>query len=284
MAGVRATVHGAISIVNAIATRKGATLGIGLEVSVTAEAAPGHGIVLKSRDENLSSRLVRRTVERTVPGRLLRSNRIILRLESEIPTGYGLKSSSAISSAVALACSGLFQTRMSDRQILLAGVRASIETRVSITGAYDDACACYYGGFNVTDNARLKRVHSEDAPSGLAAVIFVPKKRRRGNLKNLKRLSGVFGNAWGFALKSRYWEAMTMNGLATSAVLDTDPAIIASLLENGAYGASMSGNGPAIAAVTRKGTESRVKKAFAGLEGRTIISGISNSGAVLREV
>ena len=32
---------------------------------------------------------------------------------------------------------------------------------VSITGAYDDACSCYYGGFNVTDNAKKKRMSFE---------------------------------------------------------------------------------------------------------------------------
>lgn len=284
MARVRATVHGAVSIVNAIATRKGATLGIGLQVNVTAEARPGRGIMLESDDGNLSSRLVNRTVERIVPKRDLESNKISLTLHSGIPTGYGLKSSSAISSAVALACAKIFRPRLSDRQILMAGVNASIESRVSITGAYDDACSCYYGGFNVTDNARKKRIHSERGPADLNAVIFIPRKRKRGNLKNLKTLSAVFERAWEFARESRYWEAMIMNGLATSTILDSDPGIIARLLESGAYGASISGNGPAIAAIAKRNNVSSTKKIFDGLEGYTMVSRINNRKAEVHEV
>ncbi len=284
MARVRATVHGAISLVNAMATRKGATLGIGLRVAVTAESGPGSGIVMESGDRNLSSRLVKRTVEAVVPRRDLESRRISLSLDSEIPAGYGLKSSSAISSAVALACAGIFRPGLSDRQVLLAGVNASIASRVSVTGAYDDACACYYGGFNVTDNAGRKRVRAERGPANLAAVIFVPRNRKRGNTKNLKALSAAFGNAWDLARRSRYWDAMVVNGLATSAALGSDPGLIPRLLENGAYGASVSGNGPAIAAVVKKGGERRIRRVFGGLEGRTISSGISNRKAEVHEV
>lgn len=283
MTRVQATVHGAISIVNAIATKKGATLGIGLQVRVLAESKPGRGIKLESNNRNLSSRLVNKTVEKIVSKRYLESNRISLHLDSEIPTGYGLKSSSAISSAVALACAKIFKPNLPNRQILLAGVQASIESRVSITGAYDDACSCYYGGFNVTDNSKNKRIRYERGPTNLEAVIFVPKKRR-GDLRNLKSLSAVFESAWEHARRSKYWEAMIMNGLATSATLGSDPQLIAKLLENGAYGASVSGNGPAIAAVTKKSNESEIKKIFESLEGYTIISKINNRKAIVREV
>lgn len=284
MTKVQATIHGAISLVNALATKKGATLGIGLKVTVTAESSSGRGIVLESRDRNFSSRLINKTVKKIVSKRNLDLNKITLTLNSEIPTGYGLKSSSAISSAVALACAKIFRPTLSDQQILLAGVRASIESKVSITGAYDDACSCYYGGFNVTDNAKNQRVHSEKAPTNLVAVVFVPYNRKRGNLKNMKKLSTIFGHAWQFALESKYWEAMIMNGLAASAIVNSDPTIIAKLLENGAFGASMSGNGPAIAAVTKNTNKLKIKKIFDELEGYTIISKINNKKAEVHEV
>ena len=82
----------------------------------------------------------------------------------------------------------IFKPKFTDQQILLAGVDASIESKVSITGAYDDACSCYYGGFNVTDNAKKKRIHFEKGPVNMIAVIFIPKNRKRGNLKKLKNL------------------------------------------------------------------------------------------------
>ena len=284
MAKAKATVHGAVSIVNAIANQKGATLGIALKVEATVEKSPGKGISIQSENKSLSSRLINKTVEKIVSKKELEQNKITITLDSEIPTGYGLKSSSAISSAIALACAKIFKPKFTDQQILLAGVDASIESKVSITGAYDDACSCYYGGFNVTDNAKKKRIQFEKGPSNLVAVIFIPKNRKRGNLKKLKILSSVFENAWELARKTNYWEAMIINGLATSSILNSDPKIITDLIEKGALGASVSGNGPSIAAIVKKENESAIKKVFSTLEGNIIVSKISNKKAEVHEV
>lgn len=284
MAKAKATVHGAVSLVNAIANQKGATLGIELKVEATVETSPGKGISIQSENKSLSSRLINKTVEKIVSKKDLEQNKISVTLDSEIPTGYGLKSSSAISSAIALACAKIFKPKFTDQQILLAGVEASIESKVSITGAYDDACSCYYGGFNVTDNAKKRRIQFEKAPSNLIAVIFIPKNRKRGNLKKLKILSSTFKNAWELSKKASYWDAMIINGLATSPILNSDPKIITDLIEKGALGASVSGNGPSIAAITKKENESAIKKVFSTLEGNIIISKISNKKAEVHEV
>ena len=284
MTKVKAVVHGAVSVVNAIANRKGATLGISLLVEATVENSPGKGIVIQSKNKTISSRLINKTVEKILTKKELEKNKITIRLESEIPTGYGLKSSSAISSAVALACGKIFKPKMTDQQILLAGIDASIETKVSITGAYDDACSCYFGGFNVTDNSKKKIVHTEKIPSNLSAIIFVPKNRKRGNVKKLKTLSSVFGNAWDLARKAEYWKAMTINGLATSAILNSDPKIIINLIEKGALAASISGNGPAIAAMVKKENEQNVKKVFSALDGNIIVSKVNNKKAEVYEL
>ena len=284
MAKAKATVHGAISLVNAIANKKGATLGIELKVEATVETSPGKGISIQSENKSLSSRLINKTIEKIVSKKDLEQNKITVTLDSEIPTGYGLKSSSAISSAIALACAKIFKPKYTDQQILLAGVDASIESKVSITGAYDDACSCYYGGFNVTDNAKKKRIQFEKGPANLIAVIFIPKNRKRGNLKKLKILSSIFENAWELSRKANYWDAMIINGLATASILNSEPKIITDLIEKGALGASVSGNGPSIAAITKKENESAIKKVFSTLEGNIIVSKISNKKAEVHEV
>ena len=284
MAKVKATVHGAVSLVSAIANKKGATLGISLKVEAIVETSEGKGIVIQSENKSLSSRLINKTIEKIVSKKDLEKNKIVITLTSEIPTGYGLKSSSAISSVVALACAKIFKPKLTDKQILLAGVDASIETKVSITGAYDDACSCYYGGFNVTDNGKRNRMQFEKIPSNLSAVIFIPKNRKRGNLKRLKILSPIFNNAWELANKKMYWEAMTINGLATSSILNSDPKIIVDLIDKGALGASVSGNGPSIAAIVKKENISNVKKIFSNLEGSIIVSKINNKKAEVHEL
>jgi shikimate kinase len=114
-------------------------LGISLTVEAIVETSPGKGITIQSKNKTLSSRLINKTIEKIVSKKDLEQNRIAINLESEIPTGYGLKSSSAISSAVALACAKIFKPNMTvalacakifkpnmtDQQILLAGVDAS---------------------------------------------------------------------------------------------------------------------------------------------------------------
>jgi shikimate kinase len=284
MSKVKASMHGAVSIVNAIATGKGATLGISLGIEAIVETQSGKGIVFENKESNLSSRLIRNVVETSVPKSELEKNKITIFVKSEIPSGYGLKSSSAISSVISLACAKLFRPKATDLEILRDGVHASIKSKVSITGAFDDACACYFGGFVVTDNTNIKIIKSEKASEDLTAVIFIPKSRRRGNIKKLKTLSGVFSQAWDLANKSEYWNAMILNGLATSAILGSDPKILTDLLENGSLGASVSGNGPSIAAVVKNDKVSNIKKTFSSLEGSIIVSPINNKKAEVHEV
>ena len=281
---VSATVNGAISIVNAIATGKGAALGISKKVNVEIEASEGSGIIIESKNKQLSSRLINRVIEKIVPKNELSKTKFRVYLNSEIPTGYGLKSSSAISSAVAMGCAKLFKPKMNDFEILSSGVDASIETKVSLTGAYDDACACYYGGFVVTDNYKRKIICSEHCQTDISAIIFIPKSRKRGNVKKLGTLSSVFEEAWNIAKGSDYWNAMKINGLATSIILNSDPKIIFKLIEEGALGASVSGNGPSIAAIGKKNILPKLAKIFSTLEGNTMITSINNKKAEVHEL
>src|SRR5207249_10898427 len=240
---------------------KGATLGISLGIEATITTESGKGIFFENRESNLSARLIRAVLDTSVPKSELEQKKLRISVKTEIPSGYGLKSSSAISSVISLACAQLFKPKATDLEILRDGVHASIQSKVSITGAFDDACACYFGGFAVTDNTNIKIIKSEKAPDDLSAIIFVPKSRRRGNVKKLRTLENVFAQAWELASKSEYWNAMTLNGLATT-ILGSDPRIITELIESGALGASVSGNGPAIAAVAKNDRISNVKRVF----------------------
>jgi len=281
---VRATIHGAISIVNAIAIGKGATLGISKKVNVEMEATNGNGIVIEIQNKPMKSRLINRVIQKIIPKNEFSKTKLRISLDSEIPTGYGLKSSSAISTVVAMASAKLFKPKMTDFEILNAGVDASIETKVSLTGAYDDACACYYGGFIVTDNYKKKIVRSEKCLNRVSAIIFIPKSRKRGNFRKLRMSSSTFEQAWNLAKKSDYWNAMILNGLATSPILSFEPKIIPKLIENGALGASVSGNGPSIAAIVRNDSISKIKKVFSSLDGSTTVSEINNKKAEVHEV
>ena len=185
---------------------KVAPLGIDTFVETTLTKKQGTGIHITSENKTISSRLINKVIENMIPKKILENTRLDLDFRSNIPTGYGLKSSSAISSAVVLSCAKAFGKTMTDEEILKLGAKASIQTKVSITGAYDDACACYFGGFNVTDNLRMKLVHRELGPKELQAIIFLPKSRKRGNLKKLKEFKNAFEKSWETGKKFRLLE------------------------------------------------------------------------------
>ena len=281
---VKSVVHGAVSLVNAIATGSGAAVGIDTFVKTTLEVKAGTGIYITSDNKTISSRLINKVIQNSVPKKQLEKIRLELDFQSNIPTGYGLKSSSAISTAVSMACSKAFQRKFTDKKILKIGVESSIQTKVSLTGAYDDACACYYGGFNVTNNYKRNLVLRRPAPNNLQAIIFLPKSRKRGNLKKLKNFKPAFEKAWELAKNGDYWNASILNGIATSSILNSNPELIFKLIEKGAIGATISGNGPSIMAITKKGHNSNIKKEFSSLEGNIIISNINNKKAEVNEV
>ncbi|MBT3861946.1 MAG: shikimate kinase, partial [Nitrosopumilus sp.] len=82
MAKVKATVNGAVSLVNAIANKKGATLGISLKVEVVMETSKGKGITIQSENKSLSSRLINKTIEKIVSKKDLEKNKIAITLNS----------------------------------------------------------------------------------------------------------------------------------------------------------------------------------------------------------
>jgi len=284
MTQVVSKVFGAVSIVNAIATGKGSTLGIDTFVEITLTKKEGKGIHITSENKSISSRLINKLIENMIPKKILDDTRLELDFKSNIPTGYGLKSSSAISSAVVLSCAKAFGKTMSDDEILKLGAKTSIQTKISITGAYDDACACHFGGFNVTDNSKMRLLHREIAPKDLQAIIFLPKSRKRGNLKKLKEFKDAFEKSWQLAKNSDYWNAAILNGIATSSILNSEPNLIMKLMEKGALCATISGNGPSIMAITDRKNKSRVQKEFSGLDGKIMISNINNKKAYVHEL
>ncbi|MBC8250780.1 MAG: shikimate kinase [Candidatus Nitrosopelagicus sp.] len=284
MMTVVAKVYGAVSIVNAIATGKGCTLGIDTFVETTLTKKQGTGIHITSENKTISSRLINKVIENIIPKKVLEITKLELDFRSNIPTGYGLKSSSSISSAVALSCAKAFGITMTDEEILKLGAKTSIQTKVSITGAYDDACACYFGGFNVTNNLKMELVHQELGPKELQVIIFLPKSRKRGNLRKLIEFKNAFEKSWELAKNSDYWNAGVLNGIATTSILNSDPSLIMRLMEKGALSATISGNGPSIMAITDKKNKSRIQKEFSGLDGSIMTSNINNKKAYVHEL
>ena len=279
----RAIVHGAVSIVNAIATGMGSALGISLKVTAEAQIQTGHGI--KFTAGRNGDRLIKNIIQKTIPKEIIDGNMISISVDSQIPLGYGLKSSSAVSNAVALACSRMAkEADIDDCGILDVSTRSSLEAKVSMTGAYDDATACYFGGFTVTDNYSRRLIRKEKAPENLYAIIMLPTNSSRGDIHKLRNFSDLFIDAFQLAESGQYWKAMKLNGVLASAALSSSYAPALDAIEHGALSASISGNGPSIAAVGYEDAVEQIVEALSKFDGRIIVSRVNNEKAVVNIV
>jgi len=244
-----ATVHGAVSIVNAIATGKGSALGISLKTTAELHMQKGKGRILYN---NRNSDLFKYIIHRSIPKAILKQNDIRLSISSDIPIGFGLKSSSAVSCAISLACYGLLDNGSNDFKVLGTAVNASRQAKITITGAYDDSAACYFGGFVITDNYLDKLIRRKNGPDDLKSLILLPNKSERKNPLKLKNLKNLFDKAFQMAENYDYWNAMNLNGVLVSSLMGYDYSPILLSIENGALSASISGNGPSIAVITEE--------------------------------
>jgi len=279
---VTSIVHGAISIVNAVATGYGSAMGISLNVKVEIISKKGSGLIFQKGGGSL---MIKKIIYDLLQSKYINNNQLLININSEVPSGMGLKSSSAVSNAVALACISLTNKEISDEFVLNSAIDASLYAKTTITGAYDDSTACYYGGFVTTDNYKRKIWKRENSPTNISAVIFLPNNKKRGDVARLKLLSEIYLEAFQMAYSGQYWKAMTLNGVLTSALLSNSYTITRMCLENGALAASISGNGPAIAAVVRENDVQKIKSVLSSLDGRVIISRTNNQKAsIVREV
>jgi shikimate kinase len=268
--------HGAISILNAFPTGKGGALGIDLwtRAKINLREGPGEISEFISSDPQESTRLtvtvVQKTLEHYGYERKLHGEVIT---SSNIPAAVGLKSSSAAANAVALATAFALDEQPDDDALVEIAVEASIESGVSLTGAYDDSFASYHGGAVLTDNDRRRVEKILKVPRDFKILILVPpRKIRTGQLDRtrfapIRRISEL---AYGEASNGHIWDALTLNGLALSSVLGEDPRPALSAIEAGALGAGLSGKGPAVAAIVDENSSKAVRQAFERFDGRII--------------
>lgn len=284
-----AVTHGAISIVNAIPTGKGAALGIGLRIraQVKLDASTREIHVTNIGQRSSDQALVKETVREVLQRREATEMGAAVIIDSEIPPSRGLKSSSAVSNAVALATFAALRADPDDGEVLRTAVDASFKARVTITGAYDDAAASYFGGFVATDNTAREILRRENAPGGFWTVILVPKIKRNKqdiDLHALKTYAPLSEEALRLAMKGDYWKAMTLNGLCCAAALGLPVSPITAALSSGAVAAGVSGTGPSLAAVCRGKDRDRLVEAWTPLGEKILEAPLNNQKAWSKSV
>ncbi|MBS7659360.1 MAG: shikimate kinase [Candidatus Bathyarchaeia archaeon] len=281
----KAVSHGAATIVNAIATGEGAAFGVDLwtkaEVKLTNEPGIIKGEILSDPSE--STILIEKTVKRVLAYfKLEEVYGAKVKTWSNIPIARGLKSSSAAANAISLATVAALGKTLDDLTIVNLGVDAALDAKVTITGAFDDACASYFGGVVVTDNTKRQIIKRLRAPENLHVLFYTPKEKAytiNTNVNRARALASLVRIAYREALNGNFWTALSLNGLIYSSALGYDPTIAIDALTAGALAAGLCGKGPAVSIVVHEENIDRVKQILEAYEGTIIHARVNNQKA-----
>ncbi|MEM2517447.1 MAG: shikimate kinase [Candidatus Bathyarchaeia archaeon] len=282
--------YGAATIINAIATGKGAAFGVKLWTKAEVKLTDNPHVIKSeiASDPSESTVLIEKTVKKVLEHfRLAGKFGAEVKTWSNIPIARGLKSSSVAANAVALAIVAALQKEVDDLTIINLGVEGAMEAKVTITGAFDDACASYLGGIVITDNFKRRIVKRFKAPENLKVLFHIPKAKVYTSsikVEKLKTISPLVEIAYKEALKGNYWHALTLNGLLYSFALGYNPSIAMDALTAGAVAAGLCGKGPAMTAVVAEDKVDKVKEALMKYEGEVIETEINHEKAKILEV
>jgi shikimate kinase len=281
----RATAPGAGTVLNALATGVGSAFAIDAETTATVDLDPdapgvaGEIAGVPDADTRLIERCVELVVDRFGDG-----EGGTVRTDSEVPMAAGLKSSSAAANATVLAALDALDADGEIDRVAATrlGVRAARDVGVTVTGAFDDASASMLGGVTVTDNAADELLAHESVDWDV--LVWTPPEQAFSADADADACASVAPMAElvaELALDGRYGEAMTVNGLAFSAVLGfpTDPAVEAM---PHAVGVSLSGTGPSVVAVGERDALETVAAQWRTREGTTWFTTTRQTGAELR--
>ncbi|MDK2874402.1 MAG: shikimate kinase [Methanothermobacter sp.] len=278
---------GSATVINAIATGRGSAFGIGLRVEAEAELIDS-GVECISRegaDTSLMELCTRLVIEHYGVDAGVR-----VVTSSDLPVASGLSSSSAASNATVMAVSSLLSDEfglqpMEDSEMLNMAVDASLQAGVSVTGAYDDASASFYGGLTVTDNME-RRIILREPMENQKVLIYMPDRKSltaQSDVPRMKLLAPWVDMAFREVLDGRVHSALTLNGILYCASLGFDPGIALDALEAGALAAGLSGTGPSFVALAHEDSEADIIDAWENLEGDVLVTSVDNEGTRVLE-
>ena len=280
-----AITHGAATIVNAIATGKGAAIGVDLwtKAAVTITDEPGTVTVKILPDSSENPVLAQKTAMHVLKHfGLEKECGAKVETTSNIPVARGLKSSSAAANAIALATTAALKRGLDDVDVVKLGVDGAVDAKVTVTGALDDACASYFGGVVITDNMERRIVKRFELAEAPAVLFYVPAEKTYtadSDVKRMKTMASAVKLAYKEALNGNYWAALTLNGLIYSSALGYDSSPAVDALTAGALASGLSGTGPAVTAIVAEDKVDAVKAVWRRREGEILEARVNQEKA-----
>ena len=280
-----ALAHGAATIVNAIALGKGAAFGVDLwtkaEVELTDEPNVIKGEIASDPAE--STVLIERTVSRVLQHFSVENSfGAKVKTSSNIPIARGLKSSSVAANAVALATVAALGKTLDDLAVVNLGVDAAFDAKVTVTGAFDDACASYFGGAVVTDNLKRELLKRAILPDDLTVLFHIPSGKAYtgdSDVDRLRIVKPLVKIAYAEAMKGNFWASLSLNGVIYSSALGYEASVSLDALEAGALASGLCGKGPAVATVVSGEKIDSVNAALQRHEGQVLQARVNHEKA-----
>jgi len=173
---MKAKAYAAGTVLNALPTGIGSAFGIEMMTAVKLKPSEEIRVIVNGTE--------RKSI---VAQRILLSMGIMAEVfvESEIPSGSGLGSSSAFVNALICAVKKMRGEELNAFDILRSNARFSIEAGISYTGAFDDASASLLGKFVVSDNRKMRLIRIDDF-EGYSAVLIPEFGRAEVDWKRLR--------------------------------------------------------------------------------------------------
>tara|TARA_B110000967_G_scaffold191023_1_gene216294 strand:- start:29865 stop:30701 length:837 start_codon:yes stop_codon:yes gene_type:complete len=240
--------NGAISILHALGTGRGCSIGVELCTKVE---------IMDEKITNIEDKhgLLESVISCWKDAGLPVPDKFGWKISTDIPIGQGLKSSSALACAALKALNSIFMTNLDDCQIIDLAVEAQIRSNCTISGSIDDTWASISTGWKLIDSSK-KASNSiflqGDIEDGFS-IIICTRGARNVTIKSIlfQDYQSLFKKSSLMIERGEIFEAMTTNGVAVAGVTNDHDAIrICNLaIINGAISAGISGSGPAIAII-----------------------------------
>ncbi len=261
------TARAAISIVNALPTGIGAAVGIDWPCRVTARLPRSdRGSAVSIAPVRSRTPLVRASAQAALQRFAAGARGLRLSVRSSIPVARGLKSSSAVSSAVVLAAAHAAGAEPDPSEVARLSAAVGRVTGVSATGAFDDAVAGLVPGGVVTDNridVELRRFSLEPT---LSVALWIPRSTHPASPMvrgRFRRRPALARQAIDAALDGDWPRAMAANSELVESVLGYRYARLrAAVARKGAVASGVSGLGPTFAAIAPAGRMPQVLSAL----------------------
>ena len=241
--------NGAISILHALGTGRGCSVGIQLETEVQIVDKPME--VIGDRHGLLDSiEYCWREEGLPIP------DEFGWLIESTVPIGQGLKSSSALSCAAFRALNSFAWAGLSNSEVADLAAKSQLISDCAITGSMDDNWATLEPGWKLvdprmgaSDSIILQGTIDDDNLS-----VFVCLRGQRSVAIDPSRFaeqSQIFERSFDSIMSGSPLDALSSNGMAVSVATGDDDALRVSNLciASGALACGISGSGPAIAIV-----------------------------------